>query len=165
MIRNAVGADLDTILALNLADEHHLSPLDSMRLARLHEQATSHRVVTTGEDAVVGFLLAFDDASGYTGLNFRWFAHRFRKFIYIDRVVVVDSLRGRGLGRALYEDLFAIAGQLGIRDVVCEYDIDPPNPGSAAFHAAMGFHEIGRFTAAPRTKVCSMQHLNLTDLA
>jgi predicted GNAT superfamily acetyltransferase len=30
--------------------------------------------------------------------------------------------------------------------VVCEVNSEPPNPASDAFHAAMGFTEVGRAT-------------------
>jgi len=163
VIRDAVEADFATILALNAADEHYLSPLDDARLTRLHAQATSHRVITV-DDVTAGFLLAFDDGSGYEGLNFGWFARHLSNFMYIDRVVIDSAFRGRGLGSALYEDLIALALHRDIANVVCEYDLQPPNPGSAAFHAAMGFREVGQWAAPGGSKTCSMQQLALREM-
>ena len=35
--------------------------------------------------------------------------------------------RGRGLGAALYEDVFAFASQQRVATVTCEFDVEPPN--------------------------------------
>jgi hypothetical protein len=44
--------------------------------------------------------------------------------------------------------VFAEARAAGHERVVCEINFDPPNPGSDAFHAKLGFSEIGRATLA-----------------
>jgi uncharacterized protein len=36
--------------------------------------------------------------------------------------------------------------------VVCEVNIDPPNPASEAFHLALGFKEVGQATIHGGTK-------------
>jgi predicted GNAT superfamily acetyltransferase len=69
---------------------------------------------------------------------------RYRRFVYVDRVVVAPAVRGRGYARLLYADLFDRAGRAGHDIVVCEVNSDPPNPASDAFHAAQGFAEVGR---------------------
>ncbi len=43
----------------------------------------------------------------------------------------------------LYETLFERARAAGQEQVVCEVNADPPNPASDAFHAALGFVEVG----------------------
>ncbi len=57
----------------------------------------------------------------------------------IDRVIVAPHARGRGLARSFYNGLIAHAKGAGHQSIVCEVNLDPPNPGSLAFHAAMGF--------------------------
>ena len=52
-------------------------------------------------------------------------------------------MRKRGLANRLYEDLFRNAAAAGHDLVVCEVNSDPPNPASDAFHAALGFVEVG----------------------
>jgi predicted GNAT superfamily acetyltransferase len=46
----------------------------------------------------------------------------------------------------LYSDLFARLPALGHSIVVCEVNVDPPNPVSDRFHASQRFTEVGRAT-------------------
>jgi predicted GNAT superfamily acetyltransferase len=117
-----------------------LSWLEDTRLAGLLEQAFYARRI--GE--VEAFLLAFDESADYDSPNYLWFRRRYRRFVYVDRVVVSPAARGRGHARLLYADLFARAAEAGHEVVVCEVNSDPPNPASDAFHAAQGFAEVGR---------------------
>jgi hypothetical protein len=50
---------------------------------------------------------------------------------------------GTGCARRLYRDLFEHAAEAGHERVVCEVNSSPPNPASDAFHAALGFVEVG----------------------
>jgi predicted GNAT superfamily acetyltransferase len=134
--------DADAVLALNAASVAMLSPLDALQLRALAKQAAHHRVAVRDE-AVVGFLLALREGSSYASPNYRWFAARYPRFLYIDRVVVDAGSRGGGIGAALYADLFAFARAAGIDTVACEYDLEPPNPESARFHARFGFAQVG----------------------
>jgi predicted GNAT superfamily acetyltransferase len=89
------------------------------------------------------FLLAFDQDADYDSPNFLWFRSRYPRFVYVDRIVVAASARGRGCARGLYRDLFEHAARAGHQRVVCEVNISPPNPASDAFHATLGFAEVG----------------------
>ena len=61
-----------------------------------------------------------------------------------DWIVVNAACRGQGLARRLYAELAAVARKAGHTELVCEVNLDPPNPVSDAFHAALGFRELGR---------------------
>jgi len=87
--------------------------------------------------------LAFDQDARYDSPNFLWFCARYPRFVYVDRIVVASSARGRGCARRLYRDLFEHAADAGYERVVCEVNSSPPNPASDAFHAALGFVETG----------------------
>jgi uncharacterized protein len=89
------------------------------------------------------FLLAFDQDAHYDSPNFIWFRARYPRFVYVDRIVVDSTARGRGCARRLYDDLFEHAVRAGHDRVVCEVNSTPPNPASDAFHAALGFVEVG----------------------
>jgi predicted GNAT superfamily acetyltransferase len=92
------------------------------------------------------FLLAFDQDARYDSPNFLWFRARYPRFVYVDRIVVASSARGRGHARRLYDDLFEHARRAGQERVVCEVNTIPPNPESDALHAALGFVEVGTAT-------------------
>ena len=133
-------AVIEGLLALNNAHAEALSLLDLASFRHLVGQAF-HACRVGGNDA---FMLTFDQTARYESPNFLWFRERSPKFVYVDRICVSPSARGRGLARQLYEGLFERAGRAGHRTIVCEVNIDPPNPGSDAFHAALGFAEVGR---------------------
>ncbi|MCO6413772.1 MAG: GNAT family N-acetyltransferase, partial [Thiogranum sp.] len=81
----------------------------------------------------------------YDGEEFLWFREHFRgDFLYIDQVAVGRRYRGRGLGRALYDDLEYHAHRNGIDTLVCEVNCEPFNVASQAFHRQRGFSEVGR---------------------
>lgn len=146
--RKIAAADLDWVLALNQVHATELSPLTPARLQELVASAFYARVVD-GHEAV---LIAFDQDADYDSPNFLWFRERLSRFVYVDRIVVAAKHRGAGLAKALYLDLFSRSRAAGQRAVVCEVNAEPPNPSSDAFHAALGFSEVGLAELAERGK-------------
>lgn len=142
ILRDATARDGEAILGLNAESEAFLSPLDAGALQKLAAQAAYLRVAESG-DEVAAFLLALAPGADYASENYRWFSGRYARFLYVDRIVVSRRHQGEGLGNTMYEDLFAFARTNDWHRVVCEFDVEPPNPVSAAFHARFGFHEIG----------------------
>lgn len=57
-------------------------------------------------------------------------------------VYVANGQRGRGVGRQLVEALITEARKRGLHSMIG--GIDGSNAGSLAFHAALGFREVGR---------------------
>jgi len=108
-------------------------------LVRLSRMAFHARQVGEAD----AFLIALDQDADYDNPNFRWMRSRFDRFVYVDRVVVSPAARGRGLAGALYAELFTTAKGAGHTRIVCEVNSDPPNPASDAFHARLGFVEVG----------------------
>lgn len=160
-IRAAAIGDLPDVLRLNRQYEHFLSPLSLERLHDLHVAAACHRVAIA-DGRVVAFLIALREGADYDSPNYRWFAERRARFLYIDRVVVGADVQGQGLGLRLYEDLFDLARRMQVDRVTCEFDTDPPNPGSARFHQKLGFVEVGRQTIRGGSKSVSLQEWCLT---
>jgi predicted GNAT superfamily acetyltransferase len=139
IITPAVAANL---LALNAANETETSPLTPATLQQL--LTSSWHLGLAGTDGQDGFLIALDDGSDHPGLNFQWFKARLARFVYIDRVIVSAAVRGQGIARTLYDELFRRAAAEGVPMIGCEINNLPPNPASDAFHARLGFAEIGR---------------------
>jgi predicted GNAT superfamily acetyltransferase len=160
-LRDAVAADFPRILALNDAEAAQTSAMDLARLQALAALASHHRVAVV-DGAVAAFLLAMDAGAAYANENFGWFAARLPRFVYVDRIVVDAAFAGRGIGGALYRDLFARARARGIPTVACEYNLEPPNPASRAFHDRFGFREAGRQRVAGGSKLVSLQVADLS---
>jgi predicted GNAT superfamily acetyltransferase len=130
---------VDALLALNNGHARDLSWLTPERLAHLVDE--TFFAPRIGQ--VDAFLLAFDQDADYDSPNFLWFCSRYPRFVYVDRIVVAASARGRGLARLLYRTLFSEAARAGHSCVVCEVNSEPPNPASEAFHESLGFAEVG----------------------
>jgi uncharacterized protein len=151
-LRELTPVDWPRMLALNLASVQELSELDEQRLRWILSLA--HRsLAVESEGEMVAFALAIASGTDYDSENYRWFAARFECFLYLDRVVVAESLRRRGIGAQLYDAMEAAA--VGLQRMVCEVNVLPPNPASLAFHAARGYVEIGRL-AHGSTKVVAL---------
>jgi uncharacterized protein len=164
-LRDFDTTDFKEILRLNKESEHFLSPLDAPRLALLAGEASVRVVVEiTQEKAkhIAGFLICFREGCHYDSPNYRWFAARYARFLYIDRVVVSQHFLGRGVGKLLYQEMLQRARLQDITQVCCEYDLDPPNPVSAGFHHDFGFHEVGQQTVGAGKKIVSLQTLTLS---
>ncbi len=135
-----IGAgDLEIVLALNNQFAVETSFLDRAKLAAMVDEA----FLATRIGDVDAFLIVFDERASYDSPNFEWFRARYPEFVYVDRIITGPEARGKGYARALYEDLFAKAAARGHERVVCEVNLDPPNPVSDAFHATLGFAEVG----------------------
>jgi uncharacterized protein len=133
--------DEAVILTLNNAHAKETSALDDDSLTGLLDMAFYARGIDRGATA---FLIALDQNASYGSPNFLWFKESRESFVYIDRIIVTSSARGQGLARLLYEDLFSAAKQAGHDRVVCEVNLEPPNPASEAFHVAIGFNGVGQ---------------------
>lgn len=138
----SISPDDAEVLALNNEHAEELSLLDDDRFHRLIREA--FMAVRVGE--LDAFLIAFDEKADYDSPNFLWFRSRRDRFVYVDRIAVAASARGRGLARTLYLRLFEAAREAGHVCVCCEVNAEPPNPASDAFHAALGFREVGAAT-------------------
>jgi predicted GNAT superfamily acetyltransferase len=141
--------DAAVMLPLNNVHAEETSVLDEASLTALLDMAFYARGIDRGATAL---LIALDQKAGYDSPNFLWFKACREAFVYIDRIIISRAARGQGLSKGLYEDLFAAAKHAGHDRVVCEVNINPPNRGSEAFHAAMGFDAVGEATIHNETK-------------
>jgi predicted GNAT superfamily acetyltransferase len=140
-VREGTAADAAAVLALNNASVPHVNALDAETLVQL---VAMHAVYLVAEDAdgILGFVLCIASGGRYWSENYRWFAARYDAFCYLDRVVVHPRAQRRGVGRALYA---AVERQCAGRwpRIALEVNLRPPNPGSVAFHAALGYVAVG----------------------
>jgi predicted GNAT superfamily acetyltransferase len=142
--------DETAILFLNNAHAKETYPLDDSGLTELLDMAFYARGIDRG---AIAFLIALDQNAAYRSPNFLWFKESRALFVYIDRIIVSSSARGQGVARLLYEDLFVAAKEAGHDRVVCEVNLEPPNPASEAFHIALGFGGVGQASIHNGTKI------------
>ena len=108
------------------------------------QEQRRREIVGSSDAPLLGFVLAMLPLRDYASENYRYFVNRGDSFLYVDRIVVDAEIRGVGLGRLLYGHAFGLARAAGLSEVTCEVNTMPPNPESMAFHARLGFAEVGR---------------------
>ena len=148
----AIAAQDETVQAslrdLNNANARETSFLTEADWAALIAEAFAAICVADAG----ALLITFDQNAAYHSPNYRWFQSRRDRFVYVDRIIVAESRRGEGLAGLLYNELFDRARTAGHDHVDCEVNLEPPNPGSDAFHTKMGFAEVGRAELEPGGK-------------
>lgn len=127
------------ILRNNQQFVHWLSPLDDVGLTALLGIADYAQQLADGQAALIGY--AGDSA--YRHKHVDYLSARLDRYVYIDRVIIGAAGQGRGLGRALYADIEDFARRSGHTHLACEVNTRPDNPGSHAFHCALGFAAFG----------------------
>lgn len=147
-LRQLSPKDMDWAYALNQANGEALSFMERDAFEALVRRACFAWCVDPDD----GFLLAFDAPPTDDSPNFNWFAKRYRRFIYVDRIAVAEHARRQGVAARLYQALFAVAADAGHTIVGAEVNADPPNLASDAFHAAQGFSIVGEARLIARNK-------------
>ena len=147
-IRDLVAADMGAALALNNAAAPAVNELTVDDLAWLQSFAVHTLVAEADDGSFAGFCLTLGPGVPYDSLNYRWFSDHaatlgYDGFAYLDRVAVGAAARRSGVGRALYRHVVdALYGTAPV--LFCEVNVRPRNDASLAFHAALGFREVGQ---------------------
>lgn len=145
-IRPARLLDTDAILAINQAGRPGVYPLDPETIAEVSASA-SYFVVAELDEQVVGYMIGYGAHDVCEGDEFAWFQAHLPQFLYIDQIAVAATARRARVGAQLYEHAAAFALARHMPALVCEVNLDPPNPVSLQFHAQLGFREVGVLTA------------------
>jgi predicted GNAT superfamily acetyltransferase len=164
-LRPVRNTDSSQLLELNSAAVPAVNDLDPGQLDALLAAAHSAVAVVadTEPNTVLGFAILFAAGADYASENYRWFSGRSARFLYLDRIVVAPEHRGRGLGSLLYSAVFDAARGIGAEVVFCEVNLQPPNPGSLAFHDHLGFTEIGQQSTKNDSVVVSLLSASVED--
>ena len=160
VIRAVEDGDLSQLLELNEAAVPHVNsiPLEEMEWFKEHARFFW---VAEVNDRIAGLLIVLAQGIPYRSVNYQWFSNAYTSFAYVDRIIVSETARGEGVGKALYQKLFEESRSF--TDIVaCEVNIEPPNPRSLKFHSSMGFSEVGKQRTERDTKTVSLLIKNLT---
>ncbi|HET6633292.1 MAG TPA: GNAT family N-acetyltransferase [Rhodanobacteraceae bacterium] len=153
-IRDVNQRDLDAVLALNNGAGPGILPLNREALRWFHDHASYFRVAEVDRH-LAGFLIALREGTDYRSPNYRWFASRYERFVYIDRIVVASSQRGAGLGRVFYSDVQSYA-EVRVPVLACEVFLEPRNDAVLLFHGTFGFQEVGQHPTTPEQPPVSL---------
>jgi predicted GNAT superfamily acetyltransferase len=142
LIRPLLEADIDAVTKLN-NDAYPAVPRATAEEMGVFADTFDWCVVVEVDSEIVGFVMAVEPGKNYDSENYRFFESRGLPHFYIDRVVLGETARGKGLGKRLYRELFDEAKRRGYERVTCEVNLKPENPVSLAFHGSMGFVGVG----------------------
>ncbi len=143
-----LASDIDAALKLNNANAPAVGAIDRAQLEFLIEHSLYSFAI--GTDTLHAFCITFAPGAPYTSVNYQWFTKKYSDFVYLDRIVVSETMRNNSLGTKLY----AAVEQRMLKDrcapiLTCEVNLNPPNLGSIRFHNRIGFHEVGQQDSKP----------------
>lgn len=138
LIRPVKHSDLSEVLELN---ESVLPHVNSIPVSEFKEfmEISSHFLVMEEEEEIAGFIIVLGPGQVYDSENYEYYTEKYESFDYVDRIVIAESFRGKGLGSELYKYLFEHTKE---ERVTCEVNIKPPNLKSIQFHQMLGFEEV-----------------------
>lgn len=148
-IRDFAPDDLEPVWRLNEAAVDAVSSVTRDQMLALVGMSRDVLVIDNG-DGIIGFCNTFNPGAAYGSVNYRWFSERYTEFVYLDRIVIAESHRNRGLGALLYSEIerrMQLLGGPGL--LTCEVNYDPPNEGSLRFHRRIGFLPVGYQESKP----------------
>ncbi len=142
-MRNAGKGDFDFILfgRTEIAREEGFRiPSIAKEKKRVRGAIAGKRVrVAVGNGKAVGFIWFVEGKETPFGLDYGDFG---LKYLWVDYVFVEKGWRGKGVGKALYADLAAIARKRGASRLMG--DVFTVNWKSIAFHEKLGFEPLLR---------------------
>ena len=126
-------AQLQSIYDLNQANTPEVGSLESIQHLKQLIDFSAYNLLVFKEDEIVGFIICMREGSAYSSENYKFFTKRLKKFLYVDRVAIDERHRRAGLGKAIYEDIFAQARKDNL-PIALEVNTQPVNQPSLNFH-------------------------------
>lgn len=148
-IRDFVPDDLELVWRLNEAAVDAVSSVTRDQMLTLVKMSRDVLVVSE-RDEIVGFCNTFGPGADYRSINYRWFSERYDEFVYLDRIVIAEFHRNRGIGALLYGEIERRMTAIPEpKYLLCEVNFSPPNEGSLRFHRRIGFLPVGYQESKP----------------
>ena len=144
-VREIETADLPRVLEINNANTPGVSELTLTELEIDLENSLHALAIENEQGEVCAFCITFDPGAPDAGDNHRWFAERYKSFVYLDRIAIDSNHQNRGLGALLYQVVEQHMLDSAEHSLLCcEVNLEPPNPGSLRFHQRIGFAKVGQ---------------------
>ena len=138
-------SDFDHIVHLNQNALEGVGPLDNESLSLLVKMSDQALVVEDDGD-IAGFVITLPPGAEYDSSRYRWFEDKLvDDYVYLDRIVVSDEHRRKGVASRLYEEIEG--------DSPVALEVYDTNDVSLAFHESRGFEEIGALTHDGKTNL------------
>ena len=145
MIREMTHSDFDSIVHLNQNALEGVGPLDNESLSLLVKMSDQALVVEDDGD-IAGFVITLPPGAEYDSSRYRWFEDKLvDDYVYLDRIVVSDAHRRKGVASKLYEEIEG--------DAPVALEVYETNDVSLAFHESRGFEEVGALTHDGKTNL------------
>lgn len=145
MIRDMTHSDFDSIVHLNQNALEGVGPLDNESLSLLVKMSDQALVAEDGGD-IAGFVITLPPGAEYDSSRYRWFEDTLvDDYVYLDRIVVSDQHRRKGVASMLYEEIEG--------DAPVALEVYDTNDVSLAFHESRGFAEVGALTHEGKTNL------------
>ena len=145
MIREMTHSDFDTIVHLNQNALEGVGPLDNESLSLLVKMSDQALVAEDAGD-IAGFVITLPPGAEYDSSRYRWFEDKLvDDYVYLDRIVVSDEHRRKGVASKLYEEIEG--------DTPVALEVYDTNDVSLAFHESRGFEEVGALTHDGKTNL------------
>jgi len=155
-IENTSSSELDQILELNQQALPAVSSVTKKEMEHFLNIVDYFKSLII-DQRVVGFLIALTPGKDYHSVNYQWFEHKYKLFMYVDRIVICPTHQGKGLGTTFYNDLSKSTDQT-ITKITCEVNLKPTNKESMLFHKKYGFEQVDtQFTENGKKEVSLMK--------
>lgn len=145
LLRDFMPADLASVYQINQAEVPAVGSNTRDELAHIASESII-ALVAEVDTQVAGFCFVLPPAADYGSMNYAWFSDRYSDFVYLDRIAIPPGFQRRGIGRAFYTEVERLASERrpGATEFALEVNVRPRNDRSLAFHAELGFVEIGQ---------------------
>jgi len=161
-IRPVHAHDFPSLLAINHAGHPGVYPITHNDLTALLTDCPYFCIVEL-DGRILGYIIGYTPLDQCDGEEFAWFQAHLSDFLYIDQIAVAASARRTHLGTCLYDHTEDYARHYRLTSVVCEVNLEPPNPVSLDFHTKRGFAEIGVLRVADGRTVSLQQKIVNND--
>ena len=152
MIRELHSRDIEGVLKLNNESVPAVNKLLTVDLENILSMSKKSWGIEIGEN-IVAALITLESGEPYRSDNYIWLETQFNNFCYVDRIMVDVDAKRNGYGKKLYATLESYAEEMGIEVLLCEVNVEPPNPHSLAFHIDLGWKPFFDREHGPGKKV------------